>query len=393
MFACDHTSVDDDDDDDDEQESSADETAHILRSPQTPPNMNRRRLPPLIEEVLDSYGQLEDDVCHVTRDGTLNEDEEEEAGVEELRLRMVELLMELEETRNDSCRQEENFLEMKSMLEDERMAKAHQAETFTRQLDALKVQLVRVREELAAAEREKRSRLEDAETALRRAEEAALALQEAGEEAAAESENDIACLQEELCRLGVQIQRSRDRAGRVLGPRTESGAVVCCHGDLGADGAHAEDEFASLSRQRLQLGDANRQLSGRVREEEQKQPAHVTEEGPRPSSADLPEAARLRLRLRQVEDAEPEARAERERVARSLGSLRRLHDDSRRRCAALEEELRCRKAELKAELGRVPVEGTQSGPSPPETPYVSAPVLGVIAIMGLMWCWWEELAS
>ncbi|XP_077565686.1 uncharacterized protein LOC144181195 isoform X2 [Stigmatopora nigra] len=319
-------------------------------------NLNRRRLPPLIEEVLDSYGQLEDDVCHVTRDATeLNEEEEEEeeeeAGVEELRLRMVELLMELEETRNDSCRQEENFLQMKSMLEDQRMAKVHQAETFTRQLDSLKVEYVRVREELAAAEREKRSHLEDAEASLRRAEEVALALQEAGEEAAAESQNDIACLQEELCRLGVEIRRSRQRAGRegpVLGPRTESGAV-CCHGDPGADGAHAGDDFASLSRQRLQLGHANQELSSRVTQEEQKQPAHVTQEEPRPSPADLPEAARLRFRLRQLRDAQLEALAERRRVARSLDSLRRLHDDSRRQCAALEDELRCRKAQLGAQ--------------------------------------------
>ncbi|XP_057710738.1 coiled-coil domain-containing protein 136-like isoform X3 [Corythoichthys intestinalis] len=351
--------------------------------------MNGLRLPPLIEEVLDSYGQLKDDVCQRTQDGKLAEEEEEdeEAGVEELRLRMVELLMELEETRQDSCRQEENFHAMKSMLEDERMAKAHQAETFTRQLDALKVELARVRGELAAAEREKRSDLEEAEMALRRAEETALALQEAGEEAAAESENDIACLQEELCRLGAGIQRLRDRDGQ---RRVEIGALRMDSGDArdpAGESARAEDEFASLSRQRLQLSDANRQLSSKVRQEEQKQPATEVESCSPPAA--FQGVAQLQVQLQKVEDSELKARAECERIKRSLSSLRRLHDDSRRECTTLEEELRHCKGELQRILG----EGAQGRPSPHENPLVSAPVLGLIAIVGLMWCWWEELAS
>ncbi|XP_057710737.1 coiled-coil domain-containing protein 136-like isoform X2 [Corythoichthys intestinalis] len=343
--------------------------------------MNGLRLPPLIEEVLDSYGQLKDDVCQRTQDGKLAEEEEEdeEAGVEELRLRMVELLMELEETRQDSCRQEENFHAMKSMLEDERMAKAHQAETFTRQLDALKgtvhhfinissphaglegrsglpcsrsplpVELARVRGELAAAEREKRSDLEEAEMALRRAEETALALQEAGEEAAAESENDIACLQEELCRLGAGIQRLRDRDGQ---RRVEIGALRMDSGDArdpAGESARAEDEFASLSRQRLQLSDANRQLSSKVRQEEQKQPATEVESCSPPAA--FQGVAQLQVQLQKVEDSELKARAECERIKRSLSSLRRLHDDSRRECTTLEEELRHCKGELQRILG------------------------------------------
>lgn len=46
-----------------------------------------------------------------TQDGELGE---EAAGAEELRLRLVELLMELEETRQDSSRHKENFVEMRS---------------------------------------------------------------------------------------------------------------------------------------------------------------------------------------------------------------------------------------------------------------------------------------
>lgn len=87
--------------------------------------------------------------------------------------------------------------------------------------------MVGARQELAVAEHEKRSELEEVRAELRWAAEAALELQEDGEEAAAERENDIACLQEELCRLRAQLQRLRDAAGRheaeVATLRTENG--------------------------------------------------------------------------------------------------------------------------------------------------------------------------
>ncbi|XP_049616449.1 coiled-coil domain-containing protein 136 isoform X2 [Syngnathus scovelli] len=332
--------------------------------------MDGLRLPPLIEEVLDSCGQLKDDMCEKTEDefGEENEDDEE-MGVDELRIRMVELFVELEETRQDSQRHQENFLEMRTMLEDERLARAHQAETFSRQMEALKVELAGVRQELAIARQEKQSELEEAQAELCWAEEAALALQEAGEEAAAERENDIACLQEELCRIRAQLQR--DAAGRheaeVAALGTESDGEDCS----GGDAACLEEEFASLSRQRLLLSNANRELCCKVKQEEQgqgqeqeqeqeqeqgqeqeqEQPAWVTQDdtyvsvcGPPVS---LPDVQEVEVQVQRAHDAGLRAQSECERVKRSLGSLRRLHDESRHECAALEEELRHCKAELR----------------------------------------------
>ncbi|XP_077355659.1 uncharacterized protein LOC144003366 isoform X2 [Festucalex cinctus] len=364
--------------DDEDDESSSYQPGCGLRTPRTSqdsPNMDGLRLPPLIEEVLDSRGQLKEDMCEKTPDGEFDEEEEdEEVGVEELRVRMVEVLMELEETRQNSRRHEENFLEMRSMLEDERAARAQQAETFSRQTEALKAELTGVRRELAVAVQEKWSELEEAQAELRRAEEEALALQETGEEAAAERENDIACLQEELCRLRAQLQHLRDVKG--------------CHG---GDRARLEEEFASLSRERLLLSEANQDLSCKVRREEQAQPA--TEGDAYISlchtSASLPDIQELQVRLQRAEDAGFRAQSECEHAKRSLGSLQRLHDDSRHECAALEEELR----RCKAELLRLQVDSVQRRPSPAEPPLASAPLLGVIVIVALMWCWWEELAS
>lgn len=56
-------------------------------------------------------------------------------------------------------------------------------------------------------EEEKESELVEAQEELRIAQEEVILLQQAAEEAAAERENDIASLQEELCRRRVELQR------------------------------------------------------------------------------------------------------------------------------------------------------------------------------------------
>ncbi|XP_017260810.1 coiled-coil domain-containing protein 136-like [Kryptolebias marmoratus] len=135
--------------------------------------MDGLRLPPVIEEVLDSSdelcelkeekpimlsqtlkakerksleekeetvgegekGQQEDEMeVKEEEQGGANDEEEE---LEELRAQVVQLLLELEEMREVSQRHEENFMEMQGLLEEERLASAHQAESFTRQIQKL----------------------------------------------------------------------------------------------------------------------------------------------------------------------------------------------------------------------------------------------------------------
>lgn len=59
-------------------------------------------------------------------------------------------------------------------------------------------------------EEEKESELAEAQEELRMAQEEVLLLQQAAEDAAAERENDIASLQEELCRRRAELQRLSD---------------------------------------------------------------------------------------------------------------------------------------------------------------------------------------
>lgn len=191
--------------------------------------MDGLRLPPLIEEALDST----DDPCDLKSDyspamdnemtakerGVLEDNEkeevsrgegspeEEEQELEELRGQVVQLLLELDEARETSNKHQESFHELQGLLEDERLASAHQAEAFTRQIQNLQAQLRSVQEEMNSLEEEKESELSEAQEELRVAHEEVVLLQQAAEEAAAERENDIASLQEELCRRRAELQR------------------------------------------------------------------------------------------------------------------------------------------------------------------------------------------
>ncbi|XP_016099621.1 coiled-coil domain-containing protein 136 [Sinocyclocheilus grahami] len=131
----------------------------------------------------------------------------EEKELEELRAQVLQLLLELEEARDTAQKHEESFLELQGLLEEERLASAHQAEAFTRQIQRLQAQLRSVQEEMDSLEEEKESELLEAQEELRAAQEEVLLQQQAAEEAAAERENDIASLQEELCRFRAETSR------------------------------------------------------------------------------------------------------------------------------------------------------------------------------------------
>ncbi|XP_051548023.1 coiled-coil domain-containing protein 136 [Myxocyprinus asiaticus] len=151
--------------------------------------------------VLHDAGEVKD------KKTAVKEELSEEQELKELRAQVLQLLLELEETRDISQKHEESFLEQQGLLEDERLASAHQAEAFARQIQHLQAQLRSVQEEMDSLEEEKESELLEAQEELRTAQEEVLVLQQAAEEAAAERENDIACLQEELCRLRAEISQ------------------------------------------------------------------------------------------------------------------------------------------------------------------------------------------
>ncbi|ROL45088.1 Coiled-coil domain-containing protein 136 [Anabarilius grahami] len=200
----------------------------------------------------------------------VKEELSEEQELEELRAQVLQLLLELEEARDTSQKHEEGFLELQGLLEEERLASAHQAEAFTRQIQRLQAQLRSVQEEMDSLEEEKESELLEAQEELRTAQEEVLVLQQAAEEAAAERENDIASLQEELCRLRAEISRLESTEQEyeleivTLRAEIEMKSQIRQQQRKEGDVGQLMDECKSLKEQCYALQDENTRLTHRL---------------------------------------------------------------------------------------------------------------------------------
>ncbi|XP_027900200.1 coiled-coil domain-containing protein 136 isoform X1 [Xiphophorus couchianus] len=415
--------------------------------------MDGFRLPPVIEEVLDPSdelcelkedkpGMLADTLTAKEResmeekeepegDGEKGQQEEEmevkereseeddqgeEEDLEELRAQVLQLLLELDETREVSQRHEESFMELQGLLDEERLASAHQAESFTRQIQRLQAQLRSAQEEMSSLEEEKESELVEVQQELRSAQEEVLVLQQAAEEAAAERENDIASLQEELCRLRVELQRLHATAAEYELEVT-SLSMKSRRTAQSGDVTQLQEEVISLTDERQTLSSNNRELSnkleqllqqrdmcgdsylevraeGQTEEEVQlKADSYITLSQSKPqnldSSAVQDEIRTLKVQLRMAEELALKVQLECEGLKKELEELQQLHEGSQRERAALQLQLQSCKAELQELLGRK----LQNCTRPSEPPVLSIPFIGLIVIVALIWCWWEELAS
>ncbi|XP_061140342.1 coiled-coil domain-containing protein 136-like isoform X2 [Syngnathus typhle] len=415
--------------------------------------MDGLRLPPLIEEPLDAAGdpsQLKADGGAEERDvpedgdeklemeperaakdgedgggGNLSEkqEEQEEQELEELRAQVLQLLLELEDARETSTKHHDGFLELQGLLEDERLASAHQAEAFARQIHNLQAQLRSAKEEMDGLEEEKESELAEAREELRAAREEALLLQQAAEEAAAERENDIASLQEELCRRRAELGRLGDDARHYELEITTLRAELSVKSRQGpqGDAELLKEECRSLREECRALKEDNRRLSERL-QLLRRQKTSSDDEGGRgdgtetraddtlsevsaapshdawvqknisfdgkpgtPTGWHGGEICSLREQLKQAEEKASRVHKECHGLKLELQELQELYDSSQKERNQLEEELgRC-----KAELEKL----AQSFIHPSEHPVLSIPFIGMIVIVAVVWCCLSELAS
>ncbi|XP_012732206.2 coiled-coil domain-containing protein 136 isoform X2 [Fundulus heteroclitus] len=388
--------------------------------------MDGFRLPPVIEEVLDPSDELcelkehkpimladtltakerqsmeEKEEPEPEEDGEKgehevkereSEDEDqgevlgEEEELEELRAQVLQLLLELEETRELSQRHEESFMELQGLLEEERLASAHQAESFTRQIQRLQAQLRSVQEEMNSLEEEKESELEEVQHELRVAQEEVLVLQQAAEESAAERENDIASLQEELCRLRVELQRLQATTAEyeleITTLRAEMSMKSFSVATAG-DATQLQEEFISLTDERQTLSCSNNELSSKLgglqqtpdmcdatylqvraegEAEEKELPdadsyISLSQSGPRLPEPDCSvvqdEIRTLKVQLRQAEEMAQKVRQECEGLRGELEELQRQYEQSQREQEALQLQLQSCKVELQKLLGKKP---------------------------------------
>uniref|UniRef100_A0A3B4CIP1 KASH5-like coiled-coil domain-containing protein n=1 Tax=Pygocentrus nattereri TaxID=42514 RepID=A0A3B4CIP1_PYGNA len=162
------------------------------------------------------------------------------------------------------------FLTLYGLLEDERLASAHQAEAFTHQIQHLQgTQLRSVQDELDRVQELKDSELLEAQAELSLVREEVQTLREAAEECAAERENDIATLQEELCRVRAEMSRVETNAQEyeleAVTLRAEiamkiNDGVIVCPGDV----VLLREECSSLKAECETLKEANSRLTEKL---------------------------------------------------------------------------------------------------------------------------------
>ncbi|XP_039664588.1 coiled-coil domain-containing protein 136-like isoform X2 [Perca fluviatilis] len=373
----------------------------------------------------------------------------EEQELEELRAQVLQLLLELDDARETSNKHQESFHELQGLLEDERLASAHQAEAFTRQIQNLQAQLRSVQEEMDSLEEEKESELAEAQEELRVAQEEVILLQQAAEEAAAERENDIASLQEELCRRRAELQRLSEETQEYeleittlraeISMKSQRREAERKEGDVDL----LKEECRVLKEECQTLKEDNRRLSERLqllqrqrtcssvylslKEEDAEEGTEGKDMGigsdevmtesymtmaqsencrlvdasiqknisfdgkpmtPTGWNGGIGEIFSLRDQLKQAEEKASQVQRECNGLKIELQELQVLYDCSQRERAELEEELQRCKAELEKLSG-----GAQRFIHASEHPVLSIPFIGIIVILAVVWCWLSELAS
>ncbi|KAJ8411389.1 hypothetical protein AAFF_G00173950 [Aldrovandia affinis] len=297
---------------------------------------------------------------------------------------------------------------------------------------------------MASLQEEKESELAEARDELTDTQDEVLALQQAAEEAAGERENDIASLQEELCRARAQLQRLNATAQEYELEITTLRAEIAMksrrreeerrEGDVDV----LREERRTLKEECRTLEQDNRQLSERLQqlqlqstgspgdvhtalreegEEEEEEGGgadgyisvtpsrtncrlvdasiqkNISFEGkpvtPTGWTGGLGEISSLREQLKQAEERAAQVQRACEGLKAELAELQVLYDSSQSERAELERELQLCKEELQQLMERK----SKSSTPPSESPILSIPFIGMIVIVALIWCWCAELSS
>ncbi|XP_058253684.1 coiled-coil domain-containing protein 136-like isoform X1 [Hemibagrus wyckioides] len=366
--------------------------------------MDGLRLPPLIEEVLDSTDErsdlkagentmddqtLEKECEKAEIEGGEKEKEEKEEKskeeeLEELKAQILHLLLELEEARDTSQKHEENSTELQGLLEEERVGSAHQAEAFTRQIQCLQAQLCSIQQEMEGVEQQRVELQEEVLTLQQAAEEyeletvtlrAEIAMKSQRRDEERKREGDVEQLKEELASLKTECKTLKEANSKLTErlqvlQMTSSGGVKVQENDgiqtnvIG--GSASSGRFVDVCIQK------NISLDGKP----------LT---PTSLSSGFSETVSLREQLKDAEERAEQLQRQCDCVRTELRELQNLFETSQKERAELELELlHCRE-----ELEKLSEERQLCT----ESAVLSLPFLGMIVIMAVLWCWWSELAS
>uniref|UniRef100_A0A8C0G243 Coiled-coil domain containing 136b n=1 Tax=Chelonoidis abingdonii TaxID=106734 RepID=A0A8C0G243_CHEAB len=299
--------------------------------------------------------ETEEDVGNTA---SMEEDEKEldlmDQEMEDLRAQMLQLLEELEETRELAVKHEDDSLELQGLLEDERLASARQAEIFTKQIQRLQAQMRTLKDEFSSLQETKALELEQVERELQEANEEIHGLRLEAEEVAAIHENEIAALQEQLCRLRAELQRVQQVREEYETEITTLRAEITMKGSGQAWAEGRADEVTMLQEELLTLREQYRDL---MEEYQTLQESN-------------------KIMVHQLENLE----------GRQGGAGRGPSFRPHRRLGSGPASCSPR------QLGLEPESSGDVCPTP-DAPVISLPLIGLVVIVALLWCWWAETSS
>ncbi|XP_051007782.1 coiled-coil domain-containing protein 136 isoform X8 [Acomys russatus] len=342
-----------------------------------------------------------------------------ETELDELRAQVLQLVAELEETRELAGQHEDDSLELQGLLEDERLASAQQAEVFTKQIQQLQGELQHLREEISLLEHEKESELKEIEQELHLAQAEIQNLRQAASDSATEHESDIASLQEDICRLQNELddmERIRGdyemeiaslRAEMELKTTQASDISVSNFSGIQEELHQLRERYHFLNEEYQALRESNSSLTGQLAELESDRTRRATERWlesqvlrnvmsteSQTSELDFPEPDPVTQLLRQqllgAEEQVQDMQKKYKNLCCELEEQRHHRWTSEEEQKRLERELKC----AQSEMLRFQTSHDVTQPSPaPDPPIFSLPLVGLVVISALLWCWWAETSS
>ncbi|XP_039328685.1 coiled-coil domain-containing protein 136 isoform X9 [Saimiri boliviensis] len=343
-----------------------------------------------------------------------------ETELEELRAQVLQLVAELEETRELAGQHEDDSLELQGLLEDERLASAQQAEVFTKQIQQLQGELRSLREEISLLEHEKESELKEIEQELHLAQAEIQNLRQAAEDSATEHESDIASLQEDLCRLQNELEDMERIRGdyemeiaslraemEMKSSETSNSLSLSDFSGLQEELQQLRERYHFLNEEYRALQESNSSLTGQLADLESERTQRATERWlesqtlrsmtsveSQTSEMDFlepdPEMQLLRQQLWDAEEQMHDMKKKCQELCCELQELQHHRQVSEEEQRRLQRELKCAQNEVLRFQTSHSV--TQSSPTP-DPPIFSLPLVGLVVISALLWCWWAETSS
>ncbi|XP_006896125.1 PREDICTED: coiled-coil domain-containing protein 136 isoform X2 [Elephantulus edwardii] len=331
-----------------------------------------------------------------------------ETELEELRAQVLQLVAELEETRELAGQHEDDSLELQGLLEDERLASAQQAEVFTKQIQQLQGELRSLRDEISLLEHEKEVELKEIEKELHLAQTEIQTLRRAAEDSASEHESDMASLQEDLLRMQTELEdMERIRAEYELEISSLRAEVEMKSSNQSNKLEHLRERCRYLNEEYRALQESNSSLTEQLADLENERTRRATERWleshtyknmtsaeSQTIELDFPEPdPETQLLRQQLQGAEEQMFSMKNKCEELCCELEELQHQRR----ASEEEYRRLQRELKSaqnEVLRFQTCDNTTQPSPaPDPPIFSLPLVGLVVISALLWCWWAETSS